>query len=449
MSLTDAELKALPAKPANMTLGDRHGFDGGLSLFHKPSGAKLWQYVKHVNGKQGRFSLGAFPDVSLRAAKDARDIIAAKIKLGQDPRPRLGALQPAAATAEPATVAAPVETITGDAPTFGRAVELYIAVRKSKDRPRTLKKLNQHVSKHLSDWTARPVASITKRETGELLQALSDRGIGDSVAYLRRIMTRIFRTAKARDWIAEIPVMSDDDAKDVFPKHKAGKHQGLIKPAEVGELLRALDDYAAKQLKRDGSILISAAVRLLPHFAVRPSELRGMRWSEVDFDNALWTIPPERVKTNKTVYVPLSRQTLHMLKVTRAAIIGDLAFPCAFTPREQKQMSGDAPGFRTSPNWVTSDRTISDSSINKVLQKALGYDGVRKPKHTGHGWRTTFSTLARSELKCNADHIELQLDHAVGSALSRRYNDADFLPERRDMMQRWSDYLDKLKDGAT
>jgi integrase len=203
---------------------------------------------------------------------------------------------------------------------------------------------------------------------------------------------------------------------DTF-KSKPTKHLAAVtEPKAFGALLRAIKGY-------EGHYVIRAALNLAPLVFVRPGELRAMEWTEVDLANNTWSIPAYKMKMSNDHIVPLSTQAVALLKELQS-ITGDriLVFP---------SIKGEG-------------RPISENTLNAALN-AIGYDGSL---HRAHGFRASARTMLDEQLGYPAHLIEHQLAHAVKDVNGRAYNRTSHLPERRAMMQRWSDYLGKLTIGG-
>lgn len=186
-------------------------------------------------------------------------------------------------------------------------------------------------------------------------------------------------------------------------------------PAEVGRLLRMLDAY-------DGSPEVRAALRLLPLLFTRPGELRRMRWEEIDFAAAEWRFTAS--KTGAPHLVPLSRQAVAIL-------------------RELEPLTRHLSGW-VFASFRNHSRPISDMALTGAYRR-LGID--THAEVVPHGWRACARTLLHERLGYPPEVIEHQLAHAVPDALGTAYNRTQFLETRREMMQRWADYLDRLKAG--
>ncbi|MDQ5900046.1 MAG: site-specific integrase [Candidatus Rickettsiella isopodorum] len=193
---------------------------------------------------------------------------------------------------------------------------------------------------------------------------------------------------------------------------KKRHHASITDPVEVGKLLRIIDGY-------EGFFVTKCALQLAPLFFVRPGELRHAEWGEFDFGKAEWRIPAEKMKMREQHIVPLSIQAITILQ-------------------ELKAFTGD--GKYLFPSIRSSKRPMSESTVLGALRR-LGYT---VDEMTGHGFRSLASTLL-NENSWNRDAIERQLAHAERNNIRAAYNYAEYLTERRKMMQWWADYLDELR----
>jgi len=192
-------------------------------------------------------------------------------------------------------------------------------------------------------------------------------------------------------------------------RHRAA----IIEPAGIGELLRAIDGH-------NGMPEVRAGLQMLALTFVRPGELRGAQWAEIDFDSAIWTIPGARMKMRRPHRVPLVRQTIDVLKNLRA-------------------ITGEAPLIL--PGARGRGRPLSENTLNAALRR-LGYT---KHDMTAHGFRAAASSMLNESGLWNPDAIEAQLAHIEGDAVRRAYARAEFWGERVKMMQWWADRLDNLR----
>jgi integrase len=263
-----------------------------------------------------------------------------------------------------------------------------------------------------------PLSELSSRLILEkVLRPIEDRGAIDLAHRIRGAISQILRYGVAcgmcdRDLTADLR----GALKPIPRKHHAALDAGgTTDPAKVGALLRAIDGF-------DGSFTVKCALRLHPLVATRPGELRHAEWTEIDFDQALWSIPAGRMKMKNPHIVPLSPQALAIL-------------------RELHHLTGQ--GTYLFPSIRSIAKPISDNTMNAGLRR-LGYS---KEEIVSHGWRAIFRTLADEVLQERIDIIEAQLAHQVSDALGRAYNRTSFLKERRELMNRWGAYLDSLKSA--
>jgi integrase len=195
------------------------------------------------------------------------------------------------------------------------------------------------------------------------------------------------------------------------------RYPTITAPDEVGRLLRAIDGYT-------GAYPVRMALAFAPYVAVRPRNLRLARWEQIDWEKRLWIIPAEEMKGKEEHLVPLTDSSLKILEeVRRYSGGGELIFPSTRSP----------------------GRPMSDVTLARALAR-MGYGGE---KMVPHGFRSMFSTVAHEESGFSHEAIEYQLAHRVGSRVSHAYNRALYLEERRQLMQWWSDWLDRVKLNGT
>ena len=267
-------------------------------------------------------------------------------------------------------------------------------------------RLEQHVFAFLG---ARPIALIEAPELLECLKKMEKKGILETARRVRSLCGRVFRYAIATGR-AKHDIAAPLQGAIAAPKVKS--FAAITDPTKVGALLRAIDGYV-------GQPSTAYALRLAPLVFVRPGELRGAEWAEFDLNAAEWRIPAERMKMKDPHIVPLSTQAVAIL-------------------RKLHEITGD--GKLCFPGVRTPTRPISDNTLNAALRR-LGYSGAEQ---TAHGFRSIASTLM-NDLDWNSDYIELQLAHQERDGSRRPYNRAKRLTGRRQMMQDWADYLDRLR----
>jgi integrase len=259
---------------------------------------------------------------------------------------------------------------------------------------------------------SRPITAITAQELLLMLRKMENRGRYETAKRLRSTCSQVFRygiaTARAeRDAAA--------DLRGALIAAKPTHRAAITTPNEAGALLRAIEGF-------EGHASTHAALRLLPHVFVRPGELRFAEWSDIDFDKAVWTIPPHKTKMRRVHSVPLSAQALDIL----ASIETDSGLSSYIFP-----------------SLRSAKRPMSENTINAALRR-LGY---AQDEMTGHGFRAMAATLLNEMGLWHADAIERQLAHTDNNAVRRAYTRGEYWDERVRMMQHWSDYLDGLRNS--
>lgn len=392
-----SELKIKNAKATDGKL--KRLYDGdGLVLEVTPKGGKLWRFKYQFEGKEKKIAFGIYPDVSLDLARERRHEARKLVAQGIDP---------AAVRKDEKTGKA-----TRKKNTFELLAREWLQHTEGDRSSQTHKKFSRFLELDVYPKLGeRPVAEIEAPELLEVVRLVEARKAFDVAHQVHRLCGQVFRYAIQTGRASRDPSV---DLKGALKKRLEVKHRAaILEPAKVGALLRAIEGF-------EGHYVTKCALRLLPLLAVRPGELRHMEWAEIDLDGALWSIPGPKMKMKQAHLVPLSKQALEILREIQALTgRGRLVFP----------------GIRTG------DRPLSDVTLNAALRR-MGYT---KDDMTSHGWRSVFRTLADEKLKQRPDWIEHQLAHAVHGPLGRAYNRAQFLEERGEMMQLWSDYLDTLK----
>jgi integrase len=396
MPLTDIAIRKLQhsGKPA----GDKHADGLGMYLRVKAAG-KYWRMDYRFDGKHKTLALGVYPEVSLAAARTARAEARAQLAKGIDP-----AAAKQDAKRAPATEAEH---------TFRAVAEEWLL--KTADRaPKTTQKITGWLNNDLYPAIGgMPVAEIRPRDVLAAVRQVEARGALDSAGRMLQLCGQIFRYAIAATLI-EVDVTSG--LRGALATPVIEHHAAITDPVRVGGLMRAIEGY-------EGHHSVVGALRMAPLVFVRPGELRTAEWVEIDLDAAEWRIPAPKMKMKIEHIVPLSAQALAIL-------------------RHLKPLTGA--GRFVFPGLRSSSTCISDAAVNAAL-RALGYS---KEVMTGHGFRAMARTIMDEVMGERVDLIEHQLAHVVKDVNGRAYNRTTHLAARREMMQRWADYLDGLKRGA-
>lgn len=384
------------AKPGPKTI--RMKDERGLLLLVEPNGSKRWRFRYWINSKEGFLSLGTYPDVSLKMARERRDEARRMIAQGIDPSQARKTAKCETAACEETFERIAREWWAKFQPTWTEEHGLQI-----------LRRLELNVFPWIG---ARPIKEITAPEVLALARRIESRGALEMAHRTVQGCGQVFRYGVATGRCERNPAA---DLRGALPPVKEKHHPSITDPKAIPHLLRAMDEY-------QGSPITACALRLAPLVFVRPGELRHAEWAEINLEAKEWRIPGYKMKMREQHIVPLAKQAV--------AIIEEL-----------HPLTGH--GKYLFPSMRTLDRPMSENTVNGALRR-LGYT---KDELTGHGFRSMASTLL-NEMGWNRDAIERQLAHAERDNIRAAYNYAEYLPERRRMMQGWADYLDKLKSGA-
>src|SRR5437879_1874416 len=389
--LTDTRVRSAKTREKAFKLSDERG----LFLLVMPTGSRLWRLKYRVNGREKLISLGAYPDVTLKRAREKRDAARRLIADGID-----------ASVQRKAERAALAQSFEGVA-------KEWLELQTKSLAPETISILTARLDSGLYPYIgSRPISAITAQEVLSALRRIESRGRHEAAHRVRALAGRVFRYAVATGR-AQHDVAAD--LIGALAPVKSKNFASVTDPVRVGELMRAIHGYS-------GHPVTALALRLAPLVFVRPGELRAAEWSEFDLANAEWRIPAARMKMGELHIVPLSRQALAIL------------------PELQPLARG---GKYLFPSLRTRDRPMSDNTINAALRR-MGYT---TEEQTGHGFPSLASTVLNYQ-GFPPDVSELQPAHTARNKVRAAYNKAQRLPERRKMMQAWADYLDGLRAGG-
>lgn len=393
--LTDTYIKSL--KPAEKA--KKYADGGGLFLYIPTSGSKLWRMAYRFNKKSKLLSFGEYPTVSLKKAREKRDEAKKLLADGIDPGQHKKALK-AAREAEEAN------SFKNIALEWQETQTVHILPT---GRTHLLHCLERHIFPHIGSM---PITKIEAADILAFIKPIEKQDRLNQAHLLIQICGRVFRyaiaTSRARH---DITADLRGAIRTKRPKH----HPAILDKNKIGKLLLEFDEHP-------GYYPVTCALRLMPHVFVREKELIWAEWSEIDLERAEWRIPAERMKKREMHIVPLSRQAVEIL-------------------RELHQFSGN--GRYLFPSARLKDKAIQKSTMLSALRRK----GYEKDEMCVHGFRSMASTLL-NEMGFNSDWIERQLSHDHRDAVRAAYNHAQYLPERRKMLQAWSDFLDELKEKA-
>lgn len=388
--LTDADCRN--ASSGGKKLAKLHD-GGGLYLWVYADGTKYWRLRYWLAGKEKSLSLGVYGKgkVSLKDARGRRDEERKRLASGLDPSAERKAVKIRRQYASENSF----ETVARE--WYGKQVHTWVPGHADDVKRRLEKNLFPVIGR-------RPIAEIDAPELLHAMRKIEERGAYDLAHRVLQVSGQVFRYGIAtgrckRDLSA--------DLRGALTPHKA-KHQAAVRVEDLPDLMRAIGTY------RDiGDLQTQLALQLLAYTFVRTNELIGAEWSEFDLDEALWVVPAARMKMKTEHVVPLSKQALVVLETLKATSGGSrFVFP-----------------------GRNRDKPVSNNTMLFALYR-LGYKG----RMTGHGFRSVAST-ALNEMGFRADVIERQLAHCERNEVRGAYNRAEYLPERKRMMQRWADYL--------
>ena len=401
MALSDIKIKSLKAgiKPDGTATSKAYRVtdEKGLYLEVTPSGGKWWRFKFRFDGKEKLLSLGVYPKVSLKQARDRRDDHRKQVADGIDPSLKRQAEKKS----------------TGGLNSFEAVAREWHIKFSANWGDRYSARTLLHLEKNVFPWIgSKDINEVTPPEILAAIRRIENRGAIDTAHRVLQICGSVFRyavtTGKAERNQAA-------DLKGAIPPAKITHHPSITEPVKIGSLMRAIQGFT-------GTFITATALKLSPLVFVRPGELRQAEWSEIDLDNAEWRIPAAKMKMRVLHIIPLSIQAVALLQ-------------------DIKPLTGRDKYVFPSNRTIT--RPMSDNTINAALRR-LGYT---KDEMTAHGFRSMASTLL-NEQGWHGDAIERQLAHSEGNGVRAAYNYAQYLPERKQMMQAWADYLDGLAGGA-
>lgn len=394
MSLTDVLAKKAKPKEKPYKLSDADG----MYLSIRPNGSKYWQMKYRFAGKEKTLSLGVYPEISLKEAREKKDEARKLLRNGIDPteNKKQQKRQQLATTAHSFENIAK-EWYNDQKPSWTERHAHYVLRRLELDIFPTL--------------GFRPINEIKPIELLGVIKAVEKRGAIDIAKRLLQTCGQIYRYAVIHDK-TEYDISSG--LKDGLSKPEKKKHFTSLPEKDLPEFLQNLELY-------DGSLQTKLAIKLLILTFVRTTELRGARWEEFDFDKKEWRIPAQRMKMREEHIVPLSKQALEIIE-------------------EIKLLSSHREHLF--PNYAKPLSFMSENTMLYALYR-MGYHS----RTTVHGFRATASTIL-NENGFRSDVIERQLAHGERNKVRASYNHAQYLPERKAMMQWWADYLARAENGG-
>lgn len=372
----------------------------GLYLEVMPNGSKYWRFKYRFNGREKRLALGVFPEISLAEARLKRDDARKLVIAGNDP-------SFVKKEEKRQRVLRSVHTFEAIARAWHKDHEVRWSSYYSFN---ILHRLELDIFPHIGN---RPIAEITPLELLEVVKKIEKRGANEVARRCLSFCNKIYKYAIPNGLAERNPAA---DLSGAFAPYKK-THFAAFDIKELSGFLAALERNDARLYQQTRN-----AVRLLMLTFTRTSELINSTWDEFDLEQGVWEIPAERMKMRKPHIVPLSRQVIEILKA-------------------QKELAGKW-------KWVFPNqiRPLTSMSNNTVLFAIgrLGYKG----KMTGHGFRALAMSTIKENLGYRHEVVDRQLAHAHRNSIDAAYDRAQFLGERKKMMQEWSDYIDNISMGG-
>ncbi len=396
MPLNDLAIKR--ARPGAKIIKLSDG--GGLQLWITPDGAKRWRMAYRFSGAQKTLAIGVYPEIGLKAAREARDAARQTLARGVDVSKVKREAKAAKAEAGANTFAA-------------IAAELTEKKRRDGKAAATLKKFEWFMTFALPALGAQAIKEISARDVLTVLRGVESRGAHETAHKLRTAIGDVFRYTIATARADNDPTTALRGAlvmPTVIPR------AAIVAPKAFGGLLRAIEDY-------QGAPETSAALELLALTFVRPGELRAAEWVEFDLENAVWEIPAGRMKMRKPHRVPLAPRAVTILQ-------------------ELRKLTGH--GRYLFPSVRSAARCMSENTLNAALRRM----GFKNEDMTSHGFRASASSMLNESGLWNADAIERQLAHVDSDSVRRAYARAEFWDERVKMMAWWADRCEDLRRGG-
>lgn len=377
-------------------------YDGGglcLQIYAKEGRRKIWLFDYSFQNKRKSISFGTYPQVSLAEARKLRNQAKEKIAQGVNPSEERK------------------EKKAAQNPTFKDVAEKWLLLHKDKITNNTYVRKKGWLTNHIYPlFGHKDFVEIKRIDIMNLLQTLQSNGIAETADRISNMLNNIWRYATMFE-IVEHNIIASIDKKAILPSRQKNHYPTIIDPKEIGTLLRAIEEYK-------GDINTKLALTLSPHVFLRSSNIRALEWKEVDFEKREIRIPGLKMKMKAPHIIPLTDRTIEILK--QAYAISAHSSTYVF------------------PSSISNLKIMSENTLNQALRR-LGY---AKEEIVYHGFRAMASTILHekiSEHGIHSDAIERQLAHAERSGVKAAYNHAEYLKERKILMEWWSDYLDNIK----
>ena len=398
--LTELEIKKAEIKDKDYNLSD----GDGLYFIVRKNGSKFFRLDFRYGGKRLSMSLGTYPKISLKEARDKKD--ECKKLLSENINP----------------ISEKRVKKSSESLTLGMIIDEWLELRAKSSSDATVIQ-NRRMLKNITNWLGNiAIKDIKRVDIINILEKIQSKGVIETAHRLLSLMNKIYMFAVTKEYI-EHNIIADIDKKSVLiPSNKNIHHPAITNPKEIKELINDIN-HIEEKLKSDISVIF--IFKIIPYVFVRSENIRLMRWDELDLEKGIWEIPKEKMKTHIDFVCPLSRQAVDIIKQIEpySRHRSEFVFP--------------------SPS--KNDRGVSGATLSDTLNK-LGYQN----KHTFHGFRSMFSTIAyecHKEHGFHSDIIEACLAHKEKNRVKAAYNRESkykYFEEKKELMQWWADWLSSL-----
>ena len=396
--LSDTEIRKSKPKEKDYKLGD------GLGLFIviKKNGTKMWRFDFSFNKMRKSMSFGLYPDVTLKEAREKRELARNNIRNN---------INPIESKATNFEVTTSFETIANkwlDIMKDGWSASNYKKIKSN---------LETNAYPHIGKMS---FEDIKRRDILDIIERMEKRDATEYASRLLNNIQRIYKYAITNEW-AEHNIIADIDKGNALKKRKKQHIPAITNEKEIKQLLEDINNHE-QDFKSDFSTIF--ALKLFPYLPFRPYNLRFLEWSEIDFENELIDIEASKMKMDIDFVMPISKQVIKILEECKKYESSKYVFP----------------------SQTTNLKPISENTVNHALHK-MGY----KNRHSSHGFRSMFSTICHENIRehgCQSDIIESCLAHAEQNTVKRAYNRQSkmkYIDEKRELMNWWAQWLDSLQ----
>jgi len=406
--LSDAFVKTVKVYMEDGEAKNKSYSDGrGLVLIVTASGAKLWRYNYSFNGRKEKYSIGQYPQMTLKMARDKRLDLERLRADGINPVEQKRGLKLRFKLEQEKKKEESQNTVK-------KLCEAYLKLKKGVLKDTTLIKHSQRLIKDVYPLMGdKNIKEIKKVEVITILQRIQERGALESAFRVARLLNSIWRYALQLDKV-EHNIIADIVLKDVLKTYKNENFRTITDKSRIGELMNAIDGYGGEHPTR-------YLMKFLPHVFARSANIRLMEWSEIDFIAKCWTIPKHKMKMKIEHKIPLTDEAIRILK-------------------EIQPYTKDNLYVFSSP--YNRFKPLSDGTINKALRLIGFHDEI-----VAHGFRAMFSTITHESGLFRGEVIEALLAHKDTNKVRASYNRANYENEKKEVMKWWSNYLIEAKNG--